>query len=69
MQNIMENSKIIIEKLTYNELLSLKDIIEKRIIEYKREQILNDANESINDYNANNLKALDYDELINELNS
>lgn len=69
MQNIIDNSKNFVEKLTYKELVSLKNIVEKRIIEYKREQILLDANDSINDYNNNKLKALDFDEVIEELNA
>ncbi len=68
-QNINENSKILVDKLTYKELVSLKDIVEKKIIEYKREQILIDAIDSINDYKLNKLKALEYSELIEELNS
>jgi hypothetical protein len=68
MQNVIENSKIFVEKLTYKELVSLKDIVEQKIIEYKREQILKDANDSINEYNNNKLIVSEYDELIEELN-
>ncbi len=69
MQSVIEYTKNNIDKLTYNELISIHELIEYKIKEFKKEQIVKDAEVSIENYKNNKLKALEYDELIQELNS
>lgn len=68
MENILKDINQI-NNLTYSELISLKKIVEERIVEYKREQILNDANQSQEDFNSGKLKSYsNTEDLINDLN-
>lgn len=69
METTLKNSRDLIDKLNYKELISLRKVLEEKIIEFKREQILRDAEISIEEYKNGKIKALNYDELIEELNN
>jgi hypothetical protein len=58
-----------IMQLDYTSREMLLEILQKRQIEARREQIAKNAKQSLKDYNAGKLSSLSADEIINKLNS
>lgn len=57
-----------IKKLNYDEILEVNNITNKFLTEMKREELLNDHKESLNEYQKGKLKfSSNVDELMNEL--
>lgn len=56
-----------ISKLSIEEQEMLDEIIHKRIIEEKRDQIYNHYQESLTEYKSGNIKTGTIDELLNEI--
>lgn len=59
-----------IKKLNYDEILEVNNITNKFLTEMKREELLNDHNETLNELKKGKLKfSSNVDELMNELDN
>lgn len=69
METTLEQSKNIVEKLEYKELKKLSNFVNAKLIEYKQNQILKDAEISIQDYKNGKYRSSSVEELLKKLDS
>ena len=58
-----------VEELSFEEKEFLVEILQKRIIEQKRERLYNEVTEAIAEYESGKLKPMTVDEIMKELKS